>query len=60
MGVGYSTISKWVKQLREKRRGILLPPTEEKITSAIVASQLFGNYERKYDVLFKKLINILY
>ena len=34
MGVGYSTISKWVKQLREERKGIKLkatPMTAEQI-----------------------------
>ena len=34
MGVGYSTISKWVKQLREERKGIkpkAMPMTPEQI-----------------------------
>ena len=34
MGVGYSTISKWVKQLREERKGIkpkAMPMTVEQI-----------------------------
>ncbi|MFT6903173.1 MAG: transposase [Colwellia sp.] len=34
MGVGYSTISKWVKQLKEERRGIkpkVAPMTAEQI-----------------------------
>ena len=34
MGVGYSTISKWVKQLREERRGIkpkATPMTAEQV-----------------------------
>ena len=34
MGVGYSTISKWVKQLREERKGIkpkAMPMTAEQI-----------------------------
>jgi transposase len=34
MGVGYSTISKWVKQLREERRGLkpnAAPMTPEQI-----------------------------
>jgi transposase len=43
MGVGYSTISKWVKQLKEERKGVKL--------KAAPMSKLKYEHLKKYKVL---------
>ena len=55
MGVGYSTISKWVKQLREERKGVkpkASPMTAEQIEIRALKKRI-GQIEFEKDILKK-------
>ena len=55
MGVGYSTISKWVKQLREERKGVkpkASPMTAEQIEIHALKKRI-GQIEFEKDILKK-------
>jgi transposase len=55
MGVGYSTISKWVKQLKEERKGIkpkAAPMTAEKIEIRALKKRI-ERIELEKDILKK-------